>query len=977
MAHGSCTLGSKRWLVTAAAAMLLVAMPFAATGQPAGVVDATVQTEPPEARRLSEEAADLERQGKYKAASLPAQQALRLREEALGPDHPQVATGLYQLSELYQQMYEFEQGEALARRALTIREKLFGQVHPAVAQSLFGLAKFHSSQSRFAEAESLHRRALSIREKALGPEHSDVGLSLNALAGLYREQGDYPEAERLIRRALAICEKALGPEHAEVAAILNHLFVVNFNQGRFGEGEVLLRRAVATSEKALGPNHPTVARYLNNLTQLFIQQGRYEEGEALLLRSIANLEKAFGAERAAVVSNLGTLGEIYLNQGRYTESEQAFQRFLLARTKAYGPEHPQVSIAQSQLASLYSVQGRFAEAETLLLQAQSIRKKVYGPQHPMVSSALNALALLQARKGNLTAAVEALSQSLDIQERFLRLNLPFGTDAQKLASVTRLQDTTDTTLSLHLQQAPRDTGALRLALTTLLRRKGRVLDALGKSLNAARARLQPEQQPLLDQLVATRSRLANLVFSDASGQSRTAAAALEVEANNLEAKLNQAGAMLQLDSPPVTIDAVQRLLPTDSALVEWVRYRPLDLKIANTNQRWQPSRYAAYVLLPDGTVQAVDLGEAAQLDKEALALRALLGKPETAPGTLKRLSRRLDARWFAPVRKLTGGARHLLVAPDGQINLLPLAALVDERGQHLIERYTFTYLGSGRDLLRLQNLDPPRSGPVLLADPAYDQPGQGLILGKPNSADSNRSGGALRSTDADFARLHVARLGGVVAEAQQLQVLLPGIRTLTGSQASERALKQVHSPALMHIATHGFFFNEGTPEASKPGQPSFVENPLLRTGLALAGFNNRDGGDGEDGVLTALEVSGLDLRGTKLAVLSACDTGVGSVRNGEGVYGLRRALVIAGAQSQLLSLWKVNDWATQKLMQRYYQELLAGVGRSEALRRSQLAALAEDRRAHPAFWAAFVPSGDWRPLGELQALKGNALKPGR
>jgi CHAT domain-containing protein len=186
----------------------------------------------------------------------------------------------------------------------------------------------------------------------------------------------------------------------------------------------------------------------------------------------------------------------------------------------------------------------------------------------------------------------------------------------------------------------------------------------------------------------------------------------------------------------------------------------------------------------------------------------------------------------------------------------------------------------------------------------------------------------------------------------------------------------VQAPRILHIATHGFFLaNVERPDPNSRGlgvqafdnplapPPGFtIENPLLRSGLALAGFNPRRSG-GEDGVFTALEASQLNLFGTQLVVLSACDTGLGQVANGEGVYGLRRAFAIAGAESQLLSLWQVDDFGTQSLMARYYENLTAGMGRSEALRQVQLEMIAaDDTYSHPYYWAAFILAGDWRSL---------------
>lgn len=204
---------------------------------------------------------------------------------------------------------------------------------------------------------------------------------------------------------------------------------------------------------------------------------------------------------------------------------------------------------------------------------------------------------------------------------------------------------------------------------------------------------------------------------------------------------------------------------------------------------------------------------------------------------------------------------------------------------------------------------------------------------------------------------------------------------------------------MLHIATHGFFLTDqpqAAPANNRPQRgtfdtldtsslPAWWENPLLRSGLVLAGVKQGESGAGEDGVLTALEVAGLDLWGTKLVVLSACETALGEIKNGEGVYGLRRSLVLAGSQTQVMSLWKVSDSGTRDLMVAYYTRLQAGEGRTEALRQVQLAmlrgeltpatAIQNGRRAttdttsdaemdyrYPYYWAAFVPSGDWRSM---------------
>ena len=293
---------------------------------------------------------------------------------------------------------------------------------------------------------------------------------------------------------------------------------------------------------------------------------------------------------------------------------------------------------------------------------------------------------------------------------------------------------------------------------------------------------------------------------------------------------------------------------------------------------------------------------------------------------------------------------------------MPFAALVDERGQFLLTRYRFTYLTSGRDLLRLDAARGarPRSPALVLGSPAFDDAGSVAPVAT----------FARRSAAMDTA--HFGPLPATELEAHAVVKLLPGARLLLGADATEAAVKALSGPSIVHLATHGFFLPDAPAPEPLGGEqrslklvtdevmPSVLpENPLLRSGLALAGANRHQSGS-EDGVLTALEVAGLDLWGTKLVTLSACETAVGDLRHWEGVYGLRRALVLAGAESQMMSLWPVHDDGTRALMTAYYQRLAAGDGRSDALREVQLAMVREG--LHPFYWAAFIVGGSGRSL---------------
>jgi CHAT domain-containing protein len=205
---------------------------------------------------------------------------------------------------------------------------------------------------------------------------------------------------------------------------------------------------------------------------------------------------------------------------------------------------------------------------------------------------------------------------------------------------------------------------------------------------------------------------------------------------------------------------------------------------------------------------------------------------------------------------------------------------------------------------------------------------------------------------------HFEPLSGTAAEAQSIKRMIPDAEILTGSRATESAIKSVRFPRVLHVATHGFFLqDQDLSAATGPGAAAALEDPMLRSGLVFAGANTgRSGSD--DGVLTALEAAALGLSGTQLVVLSACETGVGDVRTGEGVFGLRRAFMVAGAETLVMSLWQVDDQATERLMTEFYGRLTKGEGRAEALRQASLALLRDPARRHPFFWASFIAAGE-------------------
>ena len=621
--------------------------------------------------------------------------------------------------------------------------------------------------------------------------------------------------------------------------------------------------------------------------------------------------------------------------------------------KAQGAQHPNVAKTIANLAELYDRKGDTVRADTLYRLALTIRENALGPDHPDVATSLDRLGSFYQRHGDLSQALAFLSRSGESRERSLSHNLPLGSERQKSGYLSLFSTDIDNVLSLHSRVAPRDPQALQLAFTTLLRRKGRALDAMTDSVSALRDRLNPADQAVFRQLSDERSQLAILTLkgpdSSNAAQYRAVIKQREDEVDRLEAEVSRRSLEFRTQATPITLAAVQAALPVGAALIEFARYRP----VGDHAESPLLPRYAAYVLIAGHDAQWADLGDAASLDRSLEAWRMALRDPSRTD--VRRLARVVDARIMQPIRQWLGTAHHVFVSPDGPLNLVPFAALVDEQNHYLVERFTITYLTNGRDLLRLQASRASRSGAVIVADPAFGEPA------------------TVTAGTVDYSQVFFGPLPGVSAEVRALRSLMPQATFFVQHQATEAVVKSVAGPSVLHLATHGFFLQDrqsanASPSATTPTDTTRLgrfagstDNPLLRSGLALAGANRGTSGT-DDGLLTALEAAGLDLWGTKLVVLSACDTGVGEVKNGDGVYGLRRALVLAGAESQMMSLWPVPDRGTSDLMTGYYQRLMKGGGRGSALREEQLRLLARRPDAHPYYWAGFILSGQWSPF---------------
>ena len=920
-------------------------------------------------RKLYSAAYRLFQAGKLSESQPLVERAVEISEKVFGPNKSEVASALHLLATIYLQKSEYGKAEPLYQRAQEIWEKVLGPDHPKVALVQHNLGLIYHRMGLLAKADSSYQRSLSIFVNALGEDHPLVAASLGNSASLYQDKGDYDKVESFFQRSLKIVEKIQGPEHPNVAVPLLGLASVYKQRGDYDKAELHYQRALDVSEKSLGPEHNNVARILNGLAELHYDRGDYLKAEPLYYRAMDIWKKARGPEHPVIADVLTNLASVYCEKGDYERAETFILRALGIYEKVLGREHFKVAGSLKSLADLHHLRGNYAKAEPLYQRALEIQEKMFGPWNPEVAKSLYSLAMYYASKAEIGRTFMFLSRANAIAEHNIALNLALGSERQKLAFLALFSVETDFTLSFQSQVAPKNRLALDLALTTLLRRKGRGLDAMADTIAALRLHASSQEQVIFTQLSEARSQLAALTLREADAPKpetyRTQLKPLEEKVEQLETELSARSERFRAQTKPVTIAAVQKALPAGSALVEFARYTPRELQSAKS----KPPRYLAYVLGAKDQPKWVDLGEASAIERKIDAWRKALRNPNRMD--VRKLGRDVDEKVMRPVRSLLGETRRLLIAPDGALNLIPFAALVDEENKYQIERFVISYLTSGRDLLRLQSPLPSRTAPLVIANPDF---GRLLSLARQTNQKSGDPGERQNNQSPIFFQT----LPSTRDEALAIKAVLADASLLMREQATEAALKQVRAPRILHIATHGFFLEDQEAPLSKTrgipaDQPprindlrlsqwaAHIENPLLRSGIALAGANQGKSGE-DDGLLTALEAGSLDLWGTKLVALSACDTGIGVVKNGEGVQGLRRALILAGSESQVMSLWPVLDSAAKDLMIPYYKALQQGEGRSDGLRESQLRMLRSKNRQHPFYWAAFIQSGEWANL---------------
>ncbi|MCM3872313.1 MAG: tetratricopeptide repeat protein [Pyrinomonadaceae bacterium] len=917
-------------------------------------------------------------------------QARDVVKDLSGESHPDFAAVTGNLGELYRLMGRYDDAEDLLKHSLKIIRTAMSENSPALPSKLNNLGLLYKDIGDYDVALPLFAEAMSILRTSQKTNHPDFAQTINNLAELYRAIGRYTEAETLYKQALEIKSRSLGPTHPSYGESLNNLAELYTELGKYSEANSLYSDALKI-RSVLGDSHPDYAATLLNMAKLQHVLGRYDEAERLYQQALDIQRKVLTPDHLDTARTLSNLAELYLETSKHAAAQSLYEQALKIRRTVLGSDNPEVAVSFCDLARAHRRMGDYAAAEPLYRQAYQIQRISLGEEHPAFVQTLNSLAVVLAATGREKDAMELAQRALGIEDSMIELIFSIGSERQRKMYITAIEDNFNMFLSLVLQYFKGSAAAIREIFDLVLRRKAIMVEALAAQRELTLIDRYPGLDVKLRDLISLRTQIAQKILQTPGGliAQQQLLNDWNTQKERLEGELAHEIPEIKLSRRLRSVErrSVAHALPEKSVLVEFVRLNVYNFQANHAlgEPSWKSPRYLAFVLParePD-KVQLVDLGEAEPIDKLVNAFRASISNtsndpptagggliPESGSASLSAGEHANDLRTavFDPLVPLLEDQTYLLLAPASNLVNLSFAALPLNEG-YLIDKYHFSYLHTGRDALRFEIL--PTSVPtetLIIADPDYD-------LATSTKKKVRRSGHGMEGLST-FVRLPGTRVEGELV-ASILQV-----RPWLGDKALKKSLKAFRSPRILHVAAHGFFLADRPREINHtsldfgtiggPGGDGLArlrsqgaEHTLRQSGIALAGANTwLRGGDppsvAEDGLLTAEEILNLDLSGTELVTLSACQTGYGERVTNESVVSLQRAFLLAGAKMLVMNLWQVPDEQTAELMQEFYRRIAEGKSQSRALQQAQSAI--RQKFPSPYYWGAFVCLGDLAPL---------------
>lgn len=836
--------------------------------------------------------------------------------------------------------------------------------------------------------------ALCSSAFAANPEPSSDPLVAGEAAW---EAGDYAEARAYFQSALDQADSRKDSADTTTAEALGRIGALLLEQGECHEATSYDRRALA----ALDASNASSLKRADALAQLAAALSACDDArgaERERTRALEAWSDAKAESSRAAAFCLTDLAGDCLKLGKTTEARDHLLRARGILEHLYPPDDPRLAGCILGLGEVAEAEGDYDRARAFYREAVIIRRRSLGPDHPALAEALADHARALIRTGNMGDAVDASLEAESIRRAYLRYTVRALPERQALSYESRLPSGLGVAVAAGVRTW--DSTLVERVWDSVVRSRGVVLDEMALRHHWSDELGDTISDDLVTAWTGARERLAHLAVRGPLDESpdvhRAALDSLKAQSERAEAALVARSALrAEGTRGDAGYEDVVAVLPPGTALVSLVRYDdPLASGASDSSHAQEGSAsYAAFVTRGRGSAAwAIPLGSAVEIDSLVTLWRDQVSRPAKGDDALgaaeRRYSGRLRQRVWDPIEARLKGVARVVLVPDGSLHLVNPMALRREDGRFLVEDGpVFQIVSSERDLIGPPTVGRPGAGFLGMADPDFDaQPSDSASVGAlPSEPSDEREVSRGLPCSAGGSRPQWERLPGSAREVQEAAALwqralgqgtrdagvddvphppaLPQARVLLGRAASEDAFRRLATGRrIIHVATHGFFADACPAwEADSTSE----DNPLLGAGLVLAGANlpiAKGSATGQDGILTADEIAAVDLSGVETAVLSGCETGVGVVRAGEGVFGLRRAFEIAGVRTLVLSLWPVTDRAARAWTTRFYESRLLGGADAAAAARDASRAVLQARRdsgesTDPIYWAAFIAAG--------------------
>jgi CHAT domain-containing protein/tetratricopeptide (TPR) repeat protein len=785
----------------------------------------------------------------------------------------------------------------------------------------------YATMGRFTQAEGFTAEALEMRRTKFGENNIGIAASLNNYGVLKYNQARYNEAEKDFTDAIAVMNFNKVQGSMQYAILLNNQAILFQSIGRFEDAEVALKEACAIGEKLKTNKSTNHLKFWSNLALLYQQTKKYPEAEAIY----TTMEKKLGKTNPDYASMLNNQAGLYLVMGKEDKVEELLKKAIGIYKSSFGEENPAYAKAISDLGNFYRFKERYKEADAHLERALAVREITFGRNHPLYVQSQEDLAILNWKQKSWSKAYMMYRDVMDKSLDFINKYFPPMSEAEKTKYLDvlspRFQRFYNFCLDAHLENPAivQDFFDFQIATKALLL----------NSTNKVKSLIFDSKDPLLikDYIIwlDQKETLARL-YSYSKDELKTQNINLDSmvrAANSMERKLSERSADFSsgYSSAKIGFTDIQKVMADNEAIVEIIRLHTYTQKFEND------AKYVALILTKTAEKpKLVLLDNGTQLEtRNAKYYRNMI--QQRMPDELS------YEQYWARIESELGAKKVIYLSPDGVYNQININTLKKPQGDYVVNRFDVVILGNSKDLIGIKGKKTrtPRKSAGLLGFPDY--------------------GGS-----------ELSPLPGTKVEIESVSRILKvsgyQLSQFTQKTASEANLKSIKSPALLHIATHGYFLQDVETSGSVFGvnMENANNNPLLRSGLMLAGASATISGkrspslqSNDNGILTAYEAMNLNLNATDLVVLSACETGLGDVKSGEGVYGLQRAFLVAGADALIMSLWKVDDEATQLLMTNFYSNWIKLGNKQKAFKQAQIQLLAKYK--DPYFWGAFVMMG--------------------